>query len=91
MTLVFGTQPTHSPPTSAQWRDRRRAGAYFVLYPTSRVVTLVFVWPARMPAWFLLGFWFLYQLIEANFGLFRRGNGRGVAMASAEVLARGDA
>jgi membrane associated rhomboid family serine protease len=24
----------------------------------------------RIPAWVFLGFWFLYQLVEANFGLF---------------------
>jgi membrane associated rhomboid family serine protease len=45
-------------------------GAYFVLYPGSRVLTLVFVFLARIPAWIFLGVWFLYQLIEGNFGLF---------------------
>jgi hypothetical protein len=51
-----------------------------VLYPTSRVLTLVFVWPVRIPAYVFLGLWFLYQLIEANFGLFStEANGGGVA------------
>jgi membrane associated rhomboid family serine protease len=55
-------------------------GAYFILYPNSRVLTLVFVWPVRIPAFVFLGFWFLYQLIEANFGLFSAtANGGGVA------------
>jgi membrane associated rhomboid family serine protease len=45
-------------------------GAYFVLYPGSRVLTLVFVFLVRISAWVFLGLWFLYQLIEANFGLF---------------------
>jgi membrane associated rhomboid family serine protease len=55
-------------------------GAYFVLYPTSRVLTLVVVWPIRIPAFVFLGLWFLYQLIEANFGLFSAtANGDGVA------------
>ena len=45
-------------------------GAYFVLYPNSRVLTLVVVFPVRIPAWVFLGVWFLYQLVEANFGLF---------------------
>ena len=44
-------------------------GAYFVLFPNSRVLTLVFVFPVRIPAWVFLGLWFLYQLVEANFGL----------------------
>jgi membrane associated rhomboid family serine protease len=34
----------------------------------------------RVSAWFFLGFWFLYQLVEANFGLFgATANGGGVA------------
>ena len=33
-----------------------------------------------IPAWIFLGLWFLYQLIEANFGLFNaHANGGGVA------------
>ncbi len=55
-------------------------GAYFVLYPDSRVLTLVVVFPVRIPAWVFLGLWFLYQLVEANFGLFSaRANGGGTA------------
>ena len=34
----------------------------------------------QLSAWFFLGFWFLYQLFEANFGLFgASANGGGVA------------
>ena len=44
-------------------------GAYFVFYPTSRVLTLVLIWPVRIPAWFFLGGWFVYQLVEGNAGL----------------------
>ena len=34
----------------------------------------------KLSAWFFLGFWFLYQLFEANFGLFgAKANGGGVA------------
>ena len=34
----------------------------------------------RIPAWIFLGLWFLYQLIEANFGLFNaHANGGAVA------------
>src|SRR4051812_14858345 len=45
-------------------------GAYFVLYPSSQVFGLFVIFPIRLSAWFFLGFWFLYQLFEANFGLF---------------------
>ena len=45
-------------------------GAYFVLYPHSRVLTLiplVFFWEIiELPAILLLGFWFLMQLFSAG-------------------------
>jgi membrane associated rhomboid family serine protease len=45
-------------------------GAYFVLYPRSRVltlITLVFFWEViEVPATVLLGFWFVMQLFSAG-------------------------
>ncbi len=45
-------------------------GAYFVLYPHSRVLTLlplIVIWQiVELPAIFLLGFWFLMQLFSAG-------------------------
>ena len=44
-------------------------GAYFVLYPHSRVLTLVpwiFIQIIELPAIVLLGFWFLMQLFSAG-------------------------
>src|SRR5689334_4191004 len=45
-------------------------GAYFVLYPHSRVLTLVplffFIQIIEIPAIFLLGVWFLMQLLNAG-------------------------
>jgi membrane associated rhomboid family serine protease len=45
-------------------------GAYFVLYPHSRVLTLIPLWfyyeIFELPAIFLLGFWFLIQLFSAG-------------------------
>ena len=45
-------------------------GAYFVLYPHSRVLTLIpliiFCEIIELPAIFLLGFWFLMQLFSAG-------------------------
>ena len=45
-------------------------GAYFVLYPRSRVLTLIpiiFFWNViELPATVLLGFWFLMQLFSAG-------------------------
>jgi membrane associated rhomboid family serine protease len=44
-------------------------GAYFILYPKARVVTLVFyffITFVRIPAVFFLGFWFVLQLFSGS-------------------------
>jgi membrane associated rhomboid family serine protease len=44
-------------------------GAYFVLYPHSRVLTLIpwiFLQIVELPAILLLGVWFLMQLVSAG-------------------------
>ena len=81
MTLVFGTTAdAHAPNLGASGAIAAVLGAYFVLYPNSRVLTLFFIFPYRIPAWIFLGLWFLYQLVEANFGIFAaNANGGGVA------------
>ena len=81
MTLIAGTAADAAVPTlGASGAIAAVLGAYFVLYPTTRVLGLVVVFPVRIPAWVFLGFWFLYQLFEANFGLFSaRANGGGTA------------
>ena len=82
MTLLFGTAADARVPTlGASGAIAAVLGAYFVLYPGSRVRTYIFpVFLVRIPAWIWLGLWFLYQLIEANFGLFNASaNGGGVA------------
>jgi len=81
MTLLAGSAAdAHTPNLGASGAIAAVLGAYLVLYPTSRVLTLVVVWPVLIPAYVFLGLWFLYQLIEANFGLFSpSSNGGGVA------------
>jgi membrane associated rhomboid family serine protease len=81
LTLLFGSSASAQVPNlGASGAIAAVLGAYFVLYPDSRVLTLVVFWPFRIPAWFFLGAWFLYQLVEANFGLFSaKANGGGVA------------
>jgi len=81
MTLLAGTTAeAHVPNLGASGAIAAVLGAYFVLYPNSRVFGLLGVFPLRVSAWFFLGFWFLYQLFEANFGLFgSSANGGGVA------------
>ena len=82
MTLLFGTAAdARVPELGASGAIAAVLGAYFVLYPGSRIRTYIFpVFLVRIPAWIFLGLWFLYQLIEANFGLFSaHANGGGVA------------
>ena len=82
MTLIGGTAAdAMAPMLGASGAIAAVLGAYFVLYPRSRVLTLVFVFPVRISAWVFLGLWFFYQLFEANFGFFSAGaNGGGVAV-----------
>jgi membrane associated rhomboid family serine protease len=46
-------------------------GAYFLLYPKARILTLmpilVFFWIMEVPAYFFLGAWFLMQFLQATF------------------------
>ena len=82
VTLWFGTAASaHVPELGTSGAIAAVLGAYFVLYPGSRVLKWIFpVFLIRIPAWIYLGLWFLYQLIEANFGLFNaHANGGGVA------------
>jgi hypothetical protein len=81
MTLAFGTEAAARVPNlGASGAIAAVLGAYFILYPRSTVFGLLVIVPVRVSAWFFLGFWFLYQLFEANFGLFRASaNGGGTA------------
>ena len=81
MTLLAGTAADARVPTlGASGAIAAVLGAYFVLYPRSRVLSLVFVFLVRIPAYVFLGIWFLLQLVEGNFGLFSaHANGGGTA------------
>jgi hypothetical protein len=80
-TLLGGSASDAAVPTlGASGAIAAVLGAYLILYPRSQVRGLLGIFPARFSAWFFLGAWFLYQLIEANFGLFSASaNGGGVA------------
>ena len=81
MTLIGGSAADATVPVlGASGAIAAVLGAYFVLYPNSKILTLVIVIPVRIAAWVFLGLWFLYQLVEANFGLFSSSaNGGGTA------------
>jgi membrane associated rhomboid family serine protease len=81
MTLLAGSAAdARVPNLGASGAIAAVLGAYFILYPDSRVFGLVGIIPLRISAYFFLGFWFLYQLFEANFGLLNaKAHGGGVA------------
>jgi membrane associated rhomboid family serine protease len=81
MTLIGGTAAdARVPVLGASGAIAAVLGAYFVLYPESRILTLVLVFPVRIRAWVFLGLWFLDQLYEAHFGFFSAGgHGGGTA------------
>jgi membrane associated rhomboid family serine protease len=81
MTLLAGSQADAQVPNlGASGAIAAVLGAYLVLYPTSQIRGLIGIFPVRISAWFFLGFWFLYQLYEANLGIFAASaDGGGVA------------
>jgi len=81
MTLLAGSAAdARVPNLGASGAIAAVLGAFFVLYPSSRVTGLLGIFPVRISAYFFLGFWFLYQLFEANFGFFgAKAHGGGVA------------
>ena len=54
-------------------------GAYLLLYPTARVLTLFGWFPFEVPAFLYLGFWFLFQLWSGSYSVMHPEAGGGVA------------
>jgi membrane associated rhomboid family serine protease len=80
MTLLVSTASTSGPMLGASGAIAAVMGAYFALYPLSRIHTLVLVFRVRIPAWLYLGGWFLYQFVEGNYGLVHaKSGGSGIA------------
>jgi membrane associated rhomboid family serine protease len=84
MTLLFGTASDARVPTlGASGATAAVLGAYFVLYPNSRIRTLVLWFPISIPAWVFPGGWFLHQFFESNYSLVHpTTGGNGVAFFS---------
>jgi membrane associated rhomboid family serine protease len=81
VTLLFGTAAAARVPTlGASGAIAAVLGAFFVLYPSAHIRTLLLVFIVKIPAWVYLGGWFVYQLVEAHTGLTSASaNGGGVA------------
>ena len=54
-------------------------GAYFVLLPEARILTLIGFFVVSVPAIVFLGFWFLFELWEGGFSMTHPSAGGGVA------------
>ena len=80
VTLHFAPQADASVPNvGASGAIAGVLGAYFLLYPRARVLTLVGILILPVPAFLFLGIWFLLQLWEGDMGLTHPESGGGVA------------
>src|SRR5207237_3145951 len=81
VTLHYATQAGASVPSiGASGAIAGVLGAYFLLLPTARVLTLVFFFiPVEVPAVLFLGVWFLFQLWEGNYSVTHPQAGGGIA------------
>lgn len=67
-------------------------GAYFLLFPSNRVTVLVpplFFWPFAVPAWLLLGVWFVFQIVFPQEGIANWAHAGGFMAGMATVLVMG--
>lgn len=69
VTLIAGTAgDARMPMLGASGAIAAVLGAYWVLYPEARILTLVGVFFIHVRASIFLGLWFLFQLLEAHSG-----------------------
>jgi membrane associated rhomboid family serine protease len=80
VTVIAGTRADEMVPMlGASGAIAAVLGAYFVLFPEARILTLVLVFPVRIPAWVFLGLWFLYNVISGHMGVVNGGDDGGTA------------
>jgi membrane associated rhomboid family serine protease len=82
VTLTFGTtQDASVPNIGASGAIAGVLGAYFLLLPNARVLTLIFFFILReIPAMWFLGIWIVLQLWQGGFGLTHPDQTGGVAV-----------
>jgi membrane associated rhomboid family serine protease len=80
VTLSYGTELEGTiPNVGASGAVSAVLGAYIVLLPTAKVLTVIFFFLREIPAVFLLGIWFLFQLLDGGMSLASPQEGGGVA------------
>jgi membrane associated rhomboid family serine protease len=60
-------------------------GAYFILYPRARVLTWWIFFVFWLPAWLVLGYWFIAQVLSGATSLFTSSSGAGGVAVWAHV------
>jgi len=82
LTHIFVNWGSHVPSIGASGAISGVMGAYIVMFPASRILTLVplliFFFTVRLPAFLILGYWFLIQFLSGMSTL-GRSNQAGVA------------
>jgi membrane associated rhomboid family serine protease len=80
VTLGYGTeQEATIPNVGASGAVSAVLGAYLLLLPRAKVLTIVFFILREIPAVFFLGIWFLFQLLDGSAALVSPQEGGGVA------------
>jgi rhomboid family protein len=80
VTLHYATQAEASIPNiGASGAIAGVLGAYFLLLPRAKVLTLVVWFLVEIPALIFLGIWFVFQLIEGDYAITHPEAGGGVA------------
>jgi len=69
---------SHVPTVGASGAIAGVLGAYFILYPRARVLTWFFVFVFYLPAWVMLGYWFVLQFLSGAATLSLASAGRDV-------------
>ena len=80
VTLGYGTeQEATIPNVGASGAVSAVLGAYLLLLPRAKVLTIIFFILREIPAVFFLGIWFLFQLLDGSAALVSPQEGGGVA------------
>jgi membrane associated rhomboid family serine protease len=80
VTLGYGTdQEATIPNVGASGAVSAVLGAYLLLLPRAKVLTIIFFILREIPAVFFLGIWFLFQLLDGSAALVHPQEGGGVA------------
>jgi membrane associated rhomboid family serine protease len=66
MTHILLNLNSRAPTIGASGAIAGVMGAYFILYPKARVLTWFFVFILWLPAWLVLGYWFMVQFVSVS-------------------------